>query len=79
MPSSYWSLFGLKVDPNRITQVHVDGGGELSSEAGSGETSLDVEQSGGLAPRAKIIVYDAPNNAPGFCRSVLQSSLRQSG
>jgi kumamolisin len=46
--------------------VHVDGGGELSSAAGSGETSLDVEQSGGLAPQAKIIVYDAPNTDPGF-------------
>ena len=51
---TYWSTIGLKVLPNRITQVHVDGGGELSSDAGSGETSLDVEQSGGLAPGAKI-------------------------
>jgi kumamolisin len=63
---AYWSLIGLKILPNRITQVHVDGGGELSADAGSGETSLDVEQSGGLAPNAKIIVYDAPNTNPGF-------------
>jgi subtilase family serine protease len=63
---TYWSFVGLSVDPNRITQVHVDGGGELSSDAGSGETSLDVEQSGGLAPGAKIIVYDAPNTDVGF-------------
>ena len=46
--------------------MHVDGGGDLSANAGSGETSLDVEQSGGLAPQAKIIVYDAPNTDPGF-------------
>jgi kumamolisin len=63
---AYWKLIGLKVLPDRITQVHVDGGGELSGPAGSGETSLDVEQSGGLAPYAKIIVYDAPNTNPGF-------------
>jgi kumamolisin len=63
---SYWSLIGLHVNPNRLTQVHVDGGGELSADAGSGETSLDVEQSGGLAPAAKIIVYDAPNTDAGF-------------
>jgi subtilase family serine protease len=63
---AYWSLIKLAVLPNRITQVHVDGGGELSSAAGSAETSLDVEQSGGLAPQAKIIVYDAPNTDPGF-------------
>lgn len=62
----YWSQIGLKVSPIRITQVRVDGGGELSSDAGSGETSLDVEQSGGLAPDANIIVYDAPNTEAGF-------------
>jgi subtilase family serine protease len=63
---SYWSAIGLNVDPNRLTQVHVDGGGELSSAAGSGETALDVEQSGGLAPGAKVVVYDAPNTSAGF-------------
>lgn len=63
---TYWNLIGLDVDPNRLTQVHVDGGGELSADAGSGETALDVEQSGGLAPGAKVIVYDAPNSEAGF-------------
>jgi kumamolisin len=63
---TYWKLIGLDVLPDRITQVHVDGGGPLGADAGSGETSLDVEQSGGLAPRAKIIVYDAPNTDAGF-------------
>lgn len=63
---AYWSAIGLGVKPNRITQVHVDGGGALGSKAGSGETSLDVEQSGGLAPWARIIVYDAPNTDAGF-------------
>jgi kumamolisin len=63
---TYWDAIGLSVDPNRITQIHVDGGGELSADAGSGETCLDVQQSGGLAPGAKIIVYDAPNTDAGF-------------
>ena len=63
---AYWNLIGLTVKPNRITQVHVDGGGVISGAAGSGETSLDVEQSGGLAPQANIIVYDAPNSDAGF-------------
>ncbi|WP_109124066.1 S53 family peptidase [Dyella sp. C11] len=63
---TYWSTIGLAVKPNRITQVHVDGGGPLSGPDGSGETSLDVEQSGGLAPWADIIVYDAPNTDAGF-------------
>ncbi|MDQ6646242.1 MAG: S53 family peptidase, partial [Pseudomonadota bacterium] len=63
---AYWSAIGLPVKPKRITQVHVDGGGPLSGRAGSGETSLDVEQSGGLAPWADIVVYDAPNTDAGF-------------
>ena len=62
----YWSQIGLKVPVNKITQVHVDGGGKLSDVDGSGETALDVEQSGGLAPDAKVIVYDAPNTEAGF-------------
>ena len=63
----YWSLIGLSVLPDRITQVHVDGGaGAPSADSGSAETSLDVEQSGGLAPQAKIIVYDAPNTNQAF-------------
>jgi subtilase family serine protease len=63
---AYWNLVGLKVNQDRITQVHVDGGGPLSGPDGSGETSLDVEQSGGLAPASNIIVYDAPNTNQAF-------------
>jgi kumamolisin len=63
---NYWDALGIKYAPNRITKVHVDGGGELSEAAGSGETTLDVEQSGGLAPDANIMVYDAPNTDAGF-------------
>lgn len=63
---TYWNLIGLSVKPDRLTQVHVDGGGEISADAGTGETCLDVEQSGGLAPGAKVIVYDAPNSDAGF-------------
>jgi kumamolisin len=63
---TYWNSIGLKYKPNRISQVHVDGGGEFSADAGSGETTLDVEQAGGLAPDADILVYDAPNTDAGF-------------
>jgi kumamolisin len=60
---TYWSAVGVKVQPNRITEVQIDGGsGPPSDESGSDETTLDVEQSGGLSPGAKIIVYEAPNN-----------------
>jgi kumamolisin len=45
----------------------VDGGsGPVSDASGSGETTLDVEQSGALAPNADIVVYQAPNTDFGF-------------
>ncbi|HEY0250095.1 MAG TPA: S53 family peptidase, partial [Kofleriaceae bacterium] len=62
----YWDLIGLVYKPNRITQVHVDGGGEVTAAAGAGETCLDVEMSGGLAPQANVVVYDAQNTEAGF-------------
>jgi subtilase family serine protease len=58
---TYWDNIGLTYKPNRITQVHVDGGAETGADVGTGETTLDVQQSGGLAPFANMIVYDAPN------------------
>jgi subtilase family serine protease len=64
---AYWNSLNLKTDPNRITIVNVDGGpGAPSDASGSIETTLDVEQSGGIAPGAKIIVYQAPNTNQGF-------------
>jgi subtilase family serine protease len=63
----YWSSLNLNVDPNRLTVVNIDGGpGAPSDASGSDETTLDVEQSGGIAPGAKIIVYQAPNTDQGF-------------
>jgi subtilase family serine protease len=63
----YWNALGLTVDPGRITIVNVDGGpGSPSDASGSIETTLDVEQSGGIAPGAKVIVYQAPNTNQGF-------------
>ncbi len=57
----FWQEIGLTVSPNRITMVNVDGGeAALSSADGEGETDLDVEESGALAPNAKVRVYVAP-------------------
>ncbi len=63
----YWNALGLSVAKDRIKIVNIDGGpGAPSDESGSDETALDVEQSGGIAPEAKIIVYQAPNTNQGF-------------
>jgi subtilase family serine protease len=64
---TYWSSLGLAVSSKRIKIVNIDGGsGPVSDVSGSGETTLDVEQSGGVAPGANIIVYEAPNTDQGF-------------
>jgi subtilase family serine protease len=64
---SFWKAIGLHVSPKRLQVVNVDGGpGAPSFDAGSDETSLDVEQSGAIAPRARIVVYQAPNSTAGF-------------
>ncbi len=63
---AYWQDIGLQVKQNRITEVAVDGGTPVAVGVGDNETSLDVEQSGGLAPQANIRVYVAPNTLGGF-------------
>lgn len=79
----YWqTVLGLTVDPGRITIVNVDGGsGPPSDVSGSDETTLDVEQSGGIAPGAKVIVYEAPNTNQGqvdMFAAAIEANLAQS-
>jgi kumamolisin len=64
----FWSsVLKIKTKANRVKLENVDGGaGKVSDAAGSGETTLDVEQSGALAPDANVIVYQAPNTDAGF-------------
>jgi len=59
----YWNQLGLAVSPTRITDINVDGG---TGSDGADETTLDVEQSGGIAPGANMRVYMAPNTDSGF-------------
>jgi subtilase family serine protease len=66
---AYWNALGLNVAPNRITDVPVDGGplpADGPGSDGAGETTLDIQQSGGVAPGANIRVYLAPNDGNGF-------------
>ena len=63
----FWSkVLHIKTKKNRIKLDNVDGGsGPVSGAAGSGETTLDVQQSGAIAPQANIVVYQAPNSDYG--------------
>jgi subtilase family serine protease len=67
-PEYFWqNIVGLPNSSRTVTVTNVDGGpGAPSDAAGTGETDLDVEQSGALAPGANVIVYQAPNTDSGF-------------
>jgi subtilase family serine protease len=67
-PQFFWKHIANVPNSKRsVNVVNVDGGpGAPSDASGSGETDLDVEQSGALAPGANVIVYQAPNSDPGF-------------
>jgi YVTN family beta-propeller protein len=58
--ATYQSCYKTKTS---ISNVAVDGG--TTSTAGEGEVELDIEVVIGLAPKAKIAVYEAPNSAAG--------------
>jgi kumamolisin len=65
-PQDFWQFAGID-QTGTLTVENVDGGpGAPSAGAGSGETDIDVEQSGGVAPGANIIVYQAPNTDSGY-------------
>jgi kumamolisin len=67
VPTTFWRLLGLHTPANRISIENLDGGaGAVSLDNGSDETTLDVEQSGAIAPQSKIIVYQAPNTDNGL-------------
>jgi subtilase family serine protease len=67
-PQYFWAnVANVPATGRTVTVDNVDGGpGAPSDAAGTGETDLDVEQSGGVAPGANVVVYQAPNSDPGF-------------
>jgi kumamolisin len=67
-PMTFWNHYlGLGEPAGRLKLIPIDGGAPGPSAAvGSDETDLDVEQSGAIAPKANVRVYEAPNSDPGF-------------
>jgi kumamolisin len=62
----------LQISAPQVTAVSVDGaqnapGTDPSDrQCADGEVMLDIEVAGAVAPKAKVIVYFAPNTAQGF-------------
>jgi kumamolisin len=66
-PEYFWSNIADVNRTGTLTIDNVDGGpGAPSADSGSGETDIDIEQSGALAPGANVIAYQAPNTDYGF-------------
>jgi len=66
-PQYFWSNIAHVTRTGSLTVDNVDGGpGAASADSGSGETDVDIEQSGALAPGANVIDYQAPNTDYGF-------------
>jgi subtilase family serine protease len=75
-PQYFWQqVLHLPASSRTVSTVNVDGGpGAPSDASGTGETDLDVEQSGGLAPQANVIVYQAPNTDYGFADAFFEAA-----
>jgi kumamolisin len=66
-PEFFWANIAKVNRTGNFTVQNIDGGpGAPSDASGTGETDLDIEQSGALAPGANVIDYQAPNSDPGF-------------
>jgi kumamolisin len=67
-PQYFWTNVAHIPNTGRtVTVENIDGGpGAPSDASGTGETDLDVEQSGGVAPGANVIVYQGPDTDEGF-------------
>lgn len=69
-PYTFWDQMGIHAKPGRLKKVYIDDG---TSWDGYDETTLDIEQSGALAPQANIRAYIAPNSDTGFVDGVAQA------
>ena len=59
--ASYEQCYGIST---KVNYFKIDGG--VGSGPGTGESALDIETLAGLAPKATIDVYQAPNTETGF-------------
>jgi len=67
----FWQFAGIN-QTGTLTVTNVDGGS--GNGGGSDETDLDVEQAGGVAPAANIIVYQAPNSDNGYADAFFKAA-----
>jgi kumamolisin len=69
--NAYWKKLGL--DGVHVTAVSVSGATNKptgDAKSADGEVVLDIEVAGGVASKAKIAVYFAPNTEQGFLKAI---------
>jgi len=68
--SAYFKKLGLPAP--KVKTVRVDGGKNSPStpDSADGEVMLDIEVAGGIAPKARLAVYFAPNTDKGFLDAI---------
>ena len=66
------SFTRIGLTPPTVVDVLVNGA--TRSETSDGETMLDIYCAGGVVPKAKIVVYTAPNSGQGFIDAILATS-----
>jgi kumamolisin len=66
------SFTRIGLTPPTVVDVLVNGA--TRSETSDAETMLDIYCAGAVVPRAKVVVYTAPNSAQGFLDAVLATS-----
>ena len=59
-------------DPSRVTVEYIDGAQQIPGDA-DGEVALDVQIALAVAPKAKVVVYFAPNSEDGFFNATAQA------
>ena len=72
--NTYFSSLGLPVPS--VTSVSVDGATNTPSgnpDGPDGEVMLDIEVAAAVAPKAKIVVYFAPNTSQGYLDAMTQA------
>ncbi len=73
-PETFWKNYaGLPDTGRKVTVKNIDGGPGPVYQ-GSAETDLDVQQAGGVAPGADVVVYQAPPSDAGFADAFLTAA-----
>jgi kumamolisin len=75
-PQYFWqNIAKVPATGRTLTVTNVDGGpGAPSDASGTGETDLDTEQAGSIAPSANVIIYQAPNTDSGFADAFFEAA-----